>query len=115
MFAYAMIAAELVLVYLTFWYLFLRDPEPRRKIAANTWGCYQKPIRTECNAVTEHKSTQQGHSECTAGHHGHPAEMIFDPRNNKYISIKQFNQTQSSVALVLQRIDEFLSRLNVRP
>lgn len=40
MFAYAIIAFELLILYTVFWYVFLREPQPYR-IQGNPWGGYQ--------------------------------------------------------------------------
>ncbi|MFA7340091.1 MAG: hypothetical protein WC028_25150 [Candidatus Obscuribacterales bacterium] len=39
MFAYAIIAFELLILYTVFWYVFLREPQPYR-IQGNPWGGY---------------------------------------------------------------------------
>ncbi len=39
MFAYAIIAFELLILYTVFWYVFLREPQPYR-IQSNPWGGY---------------------------------------------------------------------------
>ncbi|CAN5356412.1 hypothetical protein BH11CYA1_BH11CYA1_25560 [soil metagenome] len=41
MFAYAIIAFELLILYTVFWYVFLREPQPYR-IQGNPWGGYQQ-------------------------------------------------------------------------
>ncbi|MBC7996522.1 MAG: hypothetical protein IAF58_01165 [Leptolyngbya sp.] len=40
MFAYLLIAAELVVLYTVFWYIFLREPRPYR-IKSEMWGRYE--------------------------------------------------------------------------
>jgi len=42
MFAYVIIAIELVILYTVFWYVFLREPRPY-KIQGNPWGGYDGP------------------------------------------------------------------------
>ena len=42
MFAYALIAAELLLLSLVFWFVFIREPKPF-EVKENMWGYYQTP------------------------------------------------------------------------
>lgn len=39
MYAYLIIAAELLILYTVFWYIFLREPKPY-KVKGNPWGLY---------------------------------------------------------------------------
>lgn len=41
MYAYLIIAAELLILYTVFWYVFLREPKPY-KIKGNPWGRYDE-------------------------------------------------------------------------
>lgn len=122
MFIYAMIAAELVLLYVVFWYLFLRDPDPRRKIAGNTWGAYKNALpRYDKEVIVDDPARDDEPCSCEPepAVRGfmvpHPRELVFDPRKNKYISVNQYNRSRTRLAIFLQSVDETLSKLNVKP
>ncbi len=126
MFVYALIAAELVMLYVVFWYLFLRDPDAARKIAGGTWGGYEKKkdsTRYEAAAVqTEEDHCDCQYCGCSDAEHAVkafmvpvPGELVFDRRKNRYISKRKYYRGRSRIANLLQRIDEELSRFNVRP
>ena len=49
MFVYLIIAIELVILYIAFWIVFLRDPKP--EINAELWGSYFKPGNRSSNSA----------------------------------------------------------------
>ena len=52
MFVYLIIAMELVILYVVFWTVFLRDPRPK-EIKAELWGSYFKPAKRSISKVTQ--------------------------------------------------------------
>jgi hypothetical protein len=54
MFVYLIIAIELVVLYLVFWIVFLREPRPR-EIRAELWGSYFKPTDRSANNLGQTK------------------------------------------------------------
>lgn len=125
MFVYALIAAELGLLYVVFWYLYLRDAKKAKRFAATNWGRYQNsPLSVEeiLPADSRAASADCQYCGCSETEHAvkgymvpHPTELVFDRNKNRFISARKYYQTKLSFASLLQKIDEKLSHLNVRP
>lgn len=129
MFVYALIAAELGLLYAVFWYLYLRDAGKSKKFAANTWGRYQNsPLQSrddsfyDVDASSPVANLDCQYCGCSETEHAvkgfmlpRPGEMVFDRSKNRFISARKYHRTKQTVASLFQKIDEQLSRLNVRP
>lgn len=80
MFVHLLILSEFLLLFAVFWYLYLREPRPVRKIKSNTWGAYS-PSTTLCRI----ESADESIHSFVAGQRG---EMIFDRRTNRWVPLQ---------------------------
>lgn len=124
MFVYALIAAELCLLYAVFWYLYLRDAGKAKRITSANWGRYQNsPLSVEEDLLLDARTPDDcQYCGCSETEHAvkgymvpHPTELVFDRNKNRFISARKYYQTKHTFASFLQKIDEKLSHLNVRP
>jgi hypothetical protein len=121
MFVFALISAELILLYAAFWYLFLRDPNGDRKIVGSNWGRYENTPLPGYEPDHLISNDDCDHCGCSGTEHAvkgymvpRPAEVFFDRKKNRFVA-RRFNPGKNRIALLVQRIDEQLSRLNVHP
>jgi hypothetical protein len=63
MFAYILIAIELAIIYLVFWYVFIREPKPYR-ISGPLWGVYDSKINCQENEDRVDVKTAQNSQDC---------------------------------------------------
>jgi hypothetical protein len=123
MFVFALISAELVLLYAVFWYLFLRDPNSDRKIVGSNWGRYENtPLPDYEPDYPVANNADCEHCGCSGNEHAvkgymvpRPAEVFFDRKRNRFVTVRRFGQGKNRLASLIQHIDEQLSRLNVHP
>lgn len=118
MFIYLLIAFELALVYLVFWYLYLRSPKIKRKIKGAQWGRYHNsPYTTDgggyyptINANAEPCGTpvEPIHSFVP-----YKSEFVLNERTNRYVN-EERRQVKSLISKMASSLDSTLSQLNVR-
>lgn len=65
MFAYLIIAAELLVLYTVFWYIFLREPRPYR-IKGEMWGRYDNNALARYFESLEHEFNHEFNQEASA-------------------------------------------------
>jgi hypothetical protein len=85
MFAYFIIAIELLILYTVFWYVFLREPKPYR-IKGNAWGAYDGPDLTMQRFAQGYPNMQGGRAndcDCKADqeHKKRSATAIYEEWN----------------------------------
>ncbi|MBA3856520.1 MAG: hypothetical protein C0507_06365 [Cyanobacteria bacterium PR.3.49] len=67
MFAYLIIAAELLVLYTVFWYIFLREPRPYR-IKGEMWGRYDNNALARYFESLEHELRQESNASAAYSH-----------------------------------------------
>jgi len=67
MFAYLIIAAELLVLYTVFWYIFLREPRPYR-IKGEMWGRYEYNALASYFESLEHELRQESNASAAYRH-----------------------------------------------
>jgi hypothetical protein len=113
MFVYLLIAAELAVLYTVFWYLYVREPQEKRRISANLWGTYEESLvdgRVDptlpflCHHEEEHQIYQGAY----------PAQVrqyILDLSTNHYVPVVENATMLNRVA---DSLDRTFSQLNIK-
>ena len=127
MFVYLLITVELGILYTVFWYLYLRDPIPARKIGGSTWGSYN-PAATkggiDMSAFKFEQNASCASCYMEGAQHTHSSavkpfmlpvndEMTLDPKTNHYVPLPRKRRTM--LAAMIQQFDDCLSEFNVKP
>lgn len=125
MFVYLLIAAELAILYVAFWYLYVREPKHKGHISGSLWGAYHE-IHDEQQTVDPYLQWLQAHGEAmregdkaAAVAHLEAAyacaeEFIWDARLNRYVPVREY-EARSFLAKMAEKLDRSLSQFNVRP
>jgi hypothetical protein len=120
MFIYVLIAFELALVYLVFWYLYLRTPKIKRKIKGAQWGRYQdSPYTTDGGGYYPTINGNTDREACGTPvepiHSFVPykSEFVLNERTNRYVRDER-RQVKSLIAKLASSLDSTLGQLNVR-
>ena len=126
MFVYGLITAELILLYTVFWYLYLRDPNPSRRIVADNWGNYEAAAITtrgatmtayEYQSILESKQCKVKELSQERADYIKPfmvpvySELTLDVRTNRYVPLEP---KQGFVAQFFDDMNGQLSCLNVK-
>jgi len=116
MFVYLLIVAELAVLYIVFWYLWIRDPKTHRQINGGLWGSYDDNGNTipSADPLLQYVEARDDY-----GYHPHQKpqyveEMILDARTNRYVA-KPSHDGRSLLERLAVTLDEKFSRLNVKP
>lgn len=120
MFVYVLIAFELALVYVVFWYLYLRNPKIKRKIKGAQWGRYQNsPYTADGGDYYPTIYNETANQPCANPVETIPSfvtyqsEFVLNERTNRYVRDDR-HQVKSLFAQMAASLDSKLSKLNVR-
>ncbi len=111
MFVFLLISAELALLYVVFWYLYVRDPKCKERIKGDLWGAYEGADTSQdyCPVYQEPACVKVDQTA-----YAHAEEFIWDSNSNSYIPVSQY-EAMSLLAKMAAQLDRQLSQLNVKP
>jgi hypothetical protein len=114
MLAYAIIAFELAILYMVFWYVFLREPQPYR-IKGNPWGGYNRRVEQHKQSV-EHANEQAIYSEWNLDMTPQGHELVRSRHKgvHKDVSTQVDENTSTFARQFLAKLGEQLNRINVK-
>jgi hypothetical protein len=95
MFVFILISVELAILYMVYWYLFVREPKESRRISAANWGSYDSGT----GGIKKFMVPEM-------------EEMVLDPKTNHYVPLQQ--PRGSFLSSILHKVDDCLSELNVK-
>jgi hypothetical protein len=113
MFVFALITAELFLLYVAFWYLYLREPGTSGRIKGSLWGTYDESV----DAYGDNSVSAMHQCHCGPNQHSHSApayaqEFVLDALTNRYVPVRD---SGSMLVQLADSIDKTFGQLNVRP
>lgn len=116
MFVYLLIAAELVLLWIVFWYLYVRDPKHRDVIRPQLWGGYDgSQWGNYAHPRTPVESYQQYQQSCMQElDYAHVEELVWDAQGRQYVPVAQ-QEAQNFLNNMAKQLDRQFSELNVKP
>jgi hypothetical protein len=114
MFVYLLIAAELALLWVVFWYIYVREPRHRSHISPHMWGGYHGPADEPYVDPYLSYLESQRDLDATTRTYAQAPEFIWDSRVNRYVPVSQY-EAQNFLARMAAKLDRQLSELNVRP
>jgi hypothetical protein len=119
MFVYGLIGAELLLLYVVFWYLFVRDPKHKSHIRPNTWGAYKAGawgVYSRDEQKQQNLDPWLAYQENYVDHepNAYAEEFVWNSQMNRYIPASE-QEARSFLGRMADRLDRQLSQLNVKP
>ncbi len=121
MFAYVLIALELLILYSVFWYVFVREPKPF-ELKENLWGYYSNQDGESFRNLV--KSSNDAHPQikrsrrCRASHSGQQKLQVEAKQGSGWVySGKKHSQKKASpsmVASLLNAVGRELTRISTK-
>ncbi len=111
MFVFLLLTAELMLLYVVFWYLYVRDPKCKEHIKGDLWGAYEGTERLH-DYYPAYKEPACARVDQSA--YAHAEEFIWDANSSTYVPVSQY-EAMSLLAKMAAQLDRQLSQLNVKP
>ncbi len=113
MFVYLLIASELAVLYLVFWYLYVREPKCKRRISADLWGMYDRSMNPgQADPTLPFVQALDRQRYYADAYHEKAPEYVLDHITNRYVPVAEANGLMQRMAAT---VDSKLSQLNVKP
>lgn len=125
MFVYLLIGAELALLYVVFWYLFVREPKYKEHVHGATWGSYDERVKqnwwgaydNETESADPYLAYQEAYyaqyEQIDPNAHAEH-KFVWDNKLHRYVPVSQYEAT-NLLSKMAERLDRQFSQLNVKP